>query len=367
MSELFDINDDKMGIDIPKEKRYLNTSSYDYSVEFLAELMAGNDPKIILAVPFQRNFVWKEDRASQLIESVIMNVPIPPLYFAEEENNKWLVIDGLQRLNALLRFFQNEFPLKGMEIIKELEGLKFKDLPPKSKDLLRDGLMRINVIKKDSHPDIKYDIFMRLNKGAVSLNYQELRNCLYRGAFNDAMKEIVAVNDDFLKIFKLKKPHQRFQDVEFIVRYFATKENLDVVNDNYIVKGYSGKMVNYLNEFMSSKTKMTASEAENYIYKFNNLIKKVLIVFDHQEAFRDPTADNNRLNRAIAEFTLLSFDIVDNQTLSSYREEIRQLYIDLLSTDDTFKNSISQRTSDTDVLNYRINFWMKHFKDAIKI
>lgn len=365
MSDLFDIHDDKMGVDVPKEKRYLNTTSYDYSVDYLVELMNTDDPKIILAVPFQRKFVWKEDRASQLIESVIMNVPIPPLYFAEEENNKWLVIDGLQRLHAILRFFQNEYPLKGMEIIKELEGLKYKDLPPKSKDLLKDGLMRINVIKKDSHPDIKYDIFMRLNKGAVSLNYQELRNCLYRGAFNDALKTIVGNNTDFLKIFNLKKPHQRFQDIEFIVRYFAIKENLVVNNKGYSVKGYNGKMVNFLNEFMNSKTKMTTIEAESYTTEFNNLIKKVLIVFTHEDAFRDPTADNFRLNRAIAEFTLLSFSEVTEDLLKSKRKNIKALYKKLLQEDESFKNSISLRTSDTDVLNYRIDFWMKNFKNEI--
>jgi hypothetical protein len=231
-----DSTTDKMGIEIPKEKRYLNTASYDYSVQFLVELMSGDIPKIILAVPFQRNFIWKVDRASQLIESVIMNVPIPPLYFAEEESGRWLVIDGLQRLNTIKQFFQNEFALKGLDIIKELEGLKYKDLPPKAKDLLKDGLMRINVIKKDSHDDIKYDIFMRLNKGSVTLNYQELRNCLYRGELNDKAKNFVKTNKDFQKIIKLKKEHERYLDVEFIMRVLALDEKLELKEGNYVIK-----------------------------------------------------------------------------------------------------------------------------------
>ncbi|HLX54075.1 MAG TPA: DUF262 domain-containing protein, partial [Aquella sp.] len=223
-------SDDLMGIEIPKEKRYLNTASYDYSINFLVDLMSGPLPKIILEVPFQRNFIWKTDRSSQLIESVIMNVPIPPLYFAEEEDGRWLVLDGLQRLNTLFRFYQNEYPLKGLEIIKELDGLKYKDMPPKAKSLLNDGLMRINVIKKDSHDDIKYDIFMRLNKGAVSLNYQELRNCLYRGELNNEVKAFVNENKAFQRILKLKKAQERFLDVEFIIRILALQENLDLNN-----------------------------------------------------------------------------------------------------------------------------------------
>ena len=97
--------------------------------------MVSSPAKIILEVPFQRNHIWKEDRASQLIESLIMNVPIPPLYFSEEEDGNWLVLDGLQRLSSIKTFFENEYSLKNLEIVKELEGHKYKDLPPKARNI----------------------------------------------------------------------------------------------------------------------------------------------------------------------------------------------------------------------------------------
>lgn len=367
MKDVFEDSDEKLGLDIPKEKRYLNTSSYDYSVLFISELMSGLHAKIILEVPFQRNFVWKEDRASQLIESVIMNVPIPPLYFAEEENGKWLVIDGLQRLNALKRFYENEYPLKGMEILKELDKLKYKDLPPKAKDLLNDGLLRINVIKKDSHPDIKYDIFMRLNKGAVSLNYQELRNCLYRGNFNDEMKSLAEYRE-YLKILNLKKPHERYQDVEFAIRYFAIKDNLRILPDGrYEVDNYNGKMVNFLNDYMDSKKALTKEEVVHYRPEFESLIKKVLAVFDPNEAFRDPLQTHSRINRPIAEFVLLSFSETPIDVLEQKSGEIKKLLREMLENDEEFKKSISQRTSDKDIVNFRINHWMANFNNAINI
>ena len=285
-------NDDKMGAEIPKEKRYLNTTSYDYSVQFLVELMSGDIPKIILAVPFQRNFIWKVDRASQLIESVIMNVPIPPLYFAEEESSRWLVIDGLQRLNTINQYFQNEYALKGLDIIKELEGLKYKDLPPKAKDLLKDGLMRINVIKKDSHEDIKYDIFMRLNKGSVTLNYQELRNCLYRGSLNDLAKAYASSNKDFQKVIKLKKAHERYLDVEFIMRVLALEEKLEINEEGkYFIKDYGGRMVNFINDFMKRHVKLSKEEAAKVIGEFDKTIKKVIAVFGMTDAFKDTTVE----------------------------------------------------------------------------
>lgn len=366
MNEDLDNSEDRFHVDIPKEKRYLNTASYDYSVDFLVDLMSGNLPKIILEVPFQRNFIWKDDRASQLIESVIMNVPIPPLYFAEEETGKWLVIDGLQRLNSIKNYFQNEFPLKNLEIIKELEGLKYKDLPPKAKDLLNDGLMRVNVIKKDSHPDIKYDIFMRLNKGSVTLNYQELRNCLYRGNLNESIKKYVRENKNFQKILNLKKEHERYLDVEYVLRIIALGENLTLDDDgNYIVKNYTGRMVNYLNSYMDSKRKISIDDAQNLVKNFEDVIDKVVIVFGITGAFKDLTLEKPRFNRAIGEFICLSFQKVDKNILIDKKEEIVSLLKNLLTKNSAFKQSISQRTSDADIVNYRINTWLKELNNVL--
>lgn len=360
--------DEKMEVEVPKEKRYLNTASYDYSVQFLVGLMSGDIPKIILEVPFQRQFIWKEDRASQLIESVIMNVPIPPLYFAEEENGRWLVVDGLQRVNSLLQYYQNEYRLKSLEIVKELEGLKYKNLPPKAKSLLNDGLMRVNVIKKDSHPDIKYDIFMRLNKGSVTLNYQELRNCLYRSPLNDMAKEFVSKNKDFQKTLKLKKPHNRYLDVEFMMRVFALQGKLTSNKKNeYVIEGYNGRMVNFINDYMDKSSKLSTEEAKKLIDEFKETIEKVIEVFGHQIAFKDITAKTLRFNKAIGEFICISFRKFDKEVLHKRKDKVNNLLRTLLKENDKFKISISQRTSDTDVINYRINCWLKALENVLSV
>lgn len=364
---IFEKEEDNLLLDIPKEERYLHTSSYDYSVEFLVGLMQDDKPKIILEAPFQRKFIWKEDRCSQLIESIIMNVPIPPLYFAEEEDNRWLVVDGLQRLNSILKYFQNEYELKKLEILKELEKFKYKDLPPKAKGLLNDGLMRINVIKNDSHADIKYDIFMRLNKGSVILNYQELRNCLYRGHLNNAAREIVQENKDLLAILKLKEPHERFMDVEFVIRFFALSKNLKVDDEgNYCIGGYKGRMVKYINDFMRD-TKIEESEKNEYKRKFNEVITKVVSVFRTELAFRDIFSKTTKVNKAMADFIMISFDKISLSSLKDNKNEIKALLERLLRENEQFRNSISSRTSDSMVLNYRINFWFKELQNVIHI
>ena len=304
-----------------------------------------------------------------------MNVPIPPIYFAEEDDGRWLVIDGLQRLNSLLRFFQNEFGLKKLDILKELEGKKFKDLPPKAKSLLSNGQLRVNVIRKDSHEAIKYDIFMRLNKGAVTLNYQELRNCLYRGNLNDIAKRIVEENTSFLKILNLKQPHDRFLDVEFVIRFLSLYCNLKVdERGNYIIEGYRGRMVTFINEFMKGMENISIDEAERLEKTFNNTITKVISVFGTDLAFRDLTSTKGKVNKALADCILLSFTKYELNLLIDKREIIiaalRGLLQDgNLSGDNnmSFANSISFRTSDKDILNGRINTWIKVLKDAIYV
>lgn len=366
MKDNLESSDDKMGVEIPKEKRYLNTASYDFSVSALVDYMTGDLPKVVLEVPFQRNFIWKEDRASQLIESVIMNVPIPPLYFAEEESGRWLVIDGLQRLNSLLRYHQNEYPLQGLEIIKELDKLKYKDLPPKAKSLLNDGLLRVNVIKKDSHSDIKYDIFMRLNKGSVSLNYQELRNCLYRGQLNDRVRIFTKENKDFQKLLNLKKPHPRFLDAELIMRVFALSDKLELNADgDYHIKTYNGRMVNFINDYMERTHKMSKEEADEKLNEFGETVDKVVAVFGHTNAFKDRNAKIQRFNKSIAEFIFLSFQKYDLEVLTENKKQINDLLKDKLASNEEFKKSISQNTSDKDTVNFRINYWLKEIDNVL--
>ena len=365
MAEIFKPDEDSYEIDVPKEQRYLNTMSYDYSVQYLYDLIKKG--KIVLEVPFQRKQIWKPDQASSLLESIIMNVPIPPLYFAEEENGNWLVLDGLQRLSSILNYYDNEFPLSKLEVLTELNKMKYKDLPPKAKSLLDDGMLRVNVIKKDSHRDIKYDIFMRLNRGAVTLNYQELRNCMYRGNLNDAAKELCEENESFLAILKQKKPHQRYLDVEFIIRYFAFSDNIvRDENGDVCLNGYRGKLVQYLNEYMDLHKDCSLAEKQSYKDRFNETIEKVLIVFGTDKAFRDISSDNTKIYKTIADFIMPSFERMSKEYIEANKEMIYNRLVRFLRIDE-IQDSISKRTSDRDIVNLRLRMWFKEFEDAISL
>jgi hypothetical protein len=347
---------------IPKEQRKLVTVSYDYSVDYLYNLI--NTKKVILEVPFQRKFIWKPDRCSQFIESIIMNVPIPPIYFAEEIDNSWLVIDGLQRLMSIKKYYENEYKLTNLEIIEELKGFKFKDLPPKAKSILKDGLLRINVIKQESHPDIKYDIFMRLNKGAMTLNDQELRNCLYRGKLNDLAKEL-SKNADFLKILGLSKPHPRFIDVEYILRYLAFSKNVTASAEagQYYISKYNNSLRTFINDFLRDNKNITEEECKALRDRFNSVIKKSLLLFQYDDAFRNPKSGSRKVNKAIADCVMVALEKLGVEKAERERDKFKSIILSIMNSED-FSNALRKRTADRKNVNYRFTTMIKGIEDA---
>ena len=116
------------------------------------------------------------------MESAILDVPLPVFYLAESPDGTQEVIDGQQRLRALFRFLDNEYALSSLKALPELNGQYFRDLDRSIQKSVRNCAVRVVLFKKESDPNLRFDIFERLNTGAVPLNDQELRNCIYRGA-----------------------------------------------------------------------------------------------------------------------------------------------------------------------------------------
>ena len=169
-----------------KMQRKLFIKPYDRMVkDLVGEIDSG---MVILDPDYQRNYVWSNTKASSLVESILLNIPIPVIYASEDEEGKWIIVDGLQRLFSLKRFYDDQFKLAGLETLEELNGFKYSKLEESAQKRLDRGELRVIVLQNDSDPNIQFDIFMRLNTGAVKLNEQELRNCLYRGKLNNLIK-----------------------------------------------------------------------------------------------------------------------------------------------------------------------------------
>jgi hypothetical protein len=347
---------------IPKEERKLITQAYDKSISDLITMMRDED--IVLNPDYQREYVWDNKKASLLIESILLNVPIPVVYMSEEEDGKWSVIDGLQRLNSLLRYFDNEFKLTGLEILDDLKLQAFKDLNAKAKRLLRNGIIRIILIFKESHSEIKYDIFMRLNTGSVKLSEQELRNCLYRGDFNNRIKQL-REDKKYLSMLGLNKVHRRMSDAELILRYMALSKNY-IKNSNSLTN-YPGKMKTFLNNFMETSKKLSEEEINVLAVKFMSTIEKVHSVLG-MKAFRKINASGNydkALNRSLMDVVMLGFEDYKSEVLADKKDDIISILKELINEDIDFLDSISAGTSDKKKIEYRISVFQKKLSELI--
>lgn len=348
--------------EIPKEKRFIHTQPYDKSVSDLISMMRRKD--ITFDPDYQRNYIWNNKKASLLIESILLSVPIPVIYVAEEEDGHWAVIDGLQRLYSIKRFADNEFRLIGLEVLQELNGTQYSKLNTKALRILRNGVIRIIVVLQDSNPEIKYDIFLRLNRGAVNLNEQELRNCLYRGKFNDMLKEIRAY-PQFLECLGYSSPHKRFNDAELALRFFALSENYNARSKK--IKNYQNAIRTFLNIYIGSKEKISNAEIKRYEKKFKETVDKVYRIFG-AKAFRrvdDEGEYESILNRALMDVIMLSFERTAEDKLIKHKKKIINLYKRLPAKDSYFYECITYATNDTTKLEYRINTWLEKLSEIV--
>lgn len=194
---------------------------------------------------FQRRERWSHDKQSALVESFLLNVPVPPVYLSEEKNGTYTAIDGKQRLRAIADFIKNRFRLRKLEQLREAEGMQFDELPTEITNALRlRPFLRVVTLLKQTDPLLKYEVFLRLNRGGESLNNQEIRNVAFRGPLNDAIYELS--QETFLKkqlkITDSKSAAFRdMADAEFVLRFMTLR-------DGYT--NFSGSLVRDMDEFM---------------------------------------------------------------------------------------------------------------------
>ncbi|MBC8217766.1 MAG: DUF262 domain-containing protein [Planctomycetes bacterium] len=356
--------EDEANIDeIPKEQRSLRTQAYDKSISDVVSMIDKGD--IVLDPDYQRNYIWDDKLASLLVESILLNVPIPVIYVAEDEDSRWDVVDGLQRLNSLHRFFKDDFRLKGLEVLPDLNNLLYSQLNPKAARILRNGILRIILIFKESHSDIKYEIFTRLNRGSIHLNEQELRNCLYRGPFNDFLHEI-RKEDYVLSLLNLAEPHKRMVDAELLLRHFTVKHGYDPSTGE--ISTYSGNMRSSLNKYMLKARNLPPPEIKKLKLKFIETVIKVYAVFEDNAFHRinpDGTFDG-RLNRAVMDAVMIGFGYHSRESLEQNKAEIIALLKQLINDDATFLDAITVRTSMKSKMEYRIHTFVQKLAGVVK-
>ncbi|MBX2999690.1 MAG: DUF262 domain-containing protein [Caldilineaceae bacterium] len=221
----------------------------DFNLDYLALALKQDSFIINVSPEYQRRQRWSQKKRSQLIESFLMNIPIPPIFLFEHEYNAYEVVDGRQRLDTIRDFFENRFALTGLEYWAELNRKRFRDLPMIiQKGLQRRSLSAVVLLAETRRPDrddfdIRRILFDRLNTGGEKLNPQELRNALYPGRFNRMLIRL-ARSDEFTKAWGIpSRTHEEEQEIpeklasntlyktmadcELVLRFFAIKEAIE--------------------------------------------------------------------------------------------------------------------------------------------
>jgi hypothetical protein len=258
---------------------------------------------INLRPEYQRRLVWDDSKRSLFIESLLLNVPIPPVFLFEWELSRYEVMDGQQRLNAIVDFYENGFALKGLERWDELNGLRFRELP----ETLRRGFDRrrlsATVLLVDGtaaavaqQSDIRKLVFERLNTGGLHLKPQELRNCLYAGDFNSLLIDLareplfteiwgipsyeknVDKHGNVAKALRENPLYRRMQDCEIVLRFFAFRRKSNI----------KGSVRSMLDRCMLEQLNATGSELAELREAFTTRLKLARDLFgDHVFQFQD--------------------------------------------------------------------------------
>lgn len=348
-----------------RERSFQLITLYNYMTGYEGEEQATID----LDPSFQRNFVWNDTQKSSLIESILLNIPIPAIYLNATDDNGYLPADGLQRLNTIKEFMSGSFSLKNLEYLKELEGCYFqqnnegsleKVLPQKQYRHFRDYTITAFVIDRKTPDTVKLDIFKRLNTTGTKLNAQEIRNAVTTTKVRRMYKQIEE-NDDFQFLVGKSVNTNRFIHHELILRYFGT----------YLSKiekiEYKGNMSAFLDQTLDY---LSHHIQDDLLYQ---LISKYFEVLNRaRQAFNDYSFRKPTKGRKSSINTLLYTQVLINIeyfTVDYNREPgyLIEQFFKVIEEDHEFMAAISSSTNqklNIDIANRKIYDFFKSVGDS---
>lgn len=318
----------------------------DPPLEVLARQLQEGD----LIVPFyQRKYVWNIEQASRLIESFLIGLPVPQVFFYVNDEGALEIIDGQQRIMSISYFLEGYFgepdandkrkvfQLKGLSDTKNYNGKTFTDLDKKDQRKLKNSTLRaINIrqLSPINNNECVFHIFQRLNTGGTQLKPQEIRNAVYRGAIVKGLQEINN-NKHWLNILGFKQAHKSQRDIELILRLLGLFENW---ND------YEKPMISFLNKTMYENRKFNTEKVILFKQKFIEISKMI------DENITKPFRPKGVINTAMLDAIFIALLEKDNINIDDFK--IR--YAQLINDPDFISNTFGP-TADTAVLKTRIS------------
>ncbi len=299
-----------------QQMRELVTQRLDIPLPSLGEMIDAK--RLNLNPEFQRRGRWTLQQRSRLIESIIMNVPIPPVFLGEDRYGKYVVLDGRQRLTAIDDFVRGRYALEELDVWEELNKKRFDQLGD-VKDFINRRFIPAVAILRESSPDIKYDVFDRLNTGGVVLAAMELRNALFRGPFTETLREL-SENATFRMLWGIPADetarhnnpiYQKMTDMELVLRFFALQK-YKTFNERAKLKGFLSDHMQKRNDDYEKDDSLKAHD----VAAFERAINSTWLVF-RDASFRKPTEGRKSARSApLADAVMYAFSGVEPTALT---------------------------------------------------
>lgn len=329
-------------------QKSLVLQSSDLSLLSIADMVESQ--AIDISPKYQRRDRWGIDKQSALIESFLMNIPVPPIYLAEDETGTYSVIDGKQRITAIHQFMMKNLRLKQLERFTELENQSFSELP----DILVNALkirpyLRVVTLLRQSNPDVKHEVFIRLNKAGVALNSQEIRNVAFRGKFNDLLFELAENNflRQRLNITNKSRKYSEMVDVQYVLRYFTV---LEYWND------FPGNMDLAMDNFMERYHRVGVNKIDESRGKFLAAIDACRSIWG-EEAFTKPGGTRKAI-QGFFDIQMIGVTLLNDRERNRVISEagrVRQAIADEITNNVDYDHSITQFTSNPERMRFRIS------------
>ncbi len=342
------------------KERTVRTQTVEYGMETLINKI--DDELIKLDPDYQRHHRWDDETSSRLIESLILNIPIPYIYISKdvdvdeeiEGKTRYTVIDGQQRLTAIHGFVKEKYALQGLKVLPKLENIKYSELPIFLKRRLEERTIKCLIIDSTLDRSVKYEIFERLNTGSLELSNQEIRNAIFRGPFNKQIKELAKLKI-IKKMFyispvkgeKYASREKAMDDVELILRFFAF--SIDV---GY--KNYNGDLKEFLNnrmEMFNNLSEEKVSELGKSFLNILGLIEKQLESnwFSKYKASGSTLKITSKFNVSVYDAIAVAVSI-EGTTQNLTRDNLDEIF-----KEQEFASSIEGSTMDVKKVCYRID------------
>ncbi|RXK60658.1 DUF262 domain-containing protein [Lacibacter luteus] len=339
----------EISIDIkdPFDPKLIDIKSKTMMLKALFERL--NHGEIDLFTDFQRQGdLWDITKQSRLIESILIRFPLPAFYFDGSVDDKWLIVDGLQRVSALKNFvidknFKGQpFKLANLEFLKNVEGLSYDDLPRDLKRRIDETEITTYIISPGTPIQVKYNLFKRINTSGLFLEPQEIRHALNQGEPAKFVKDLADL-PEFKKATCYAIKTERMLDRDFVTRYVSFR----LINYNE----YEPDLDSFLNKGMSLISTISPVQRNQIKVDFIKAMNACIRLFDkyafrkryHIEDTRKP------INKALFETWSVTLSKLSEERINSLindSDSVNLQFIQLMNSDYAFQNSISTSTSD---------------------